>query len=200
MKYIFFGNFFLLIGCVQAAQEARLMNESPIDFSVVRVLQYPDNKIIIHVKNERDGTDERMDTPPGFFDTITFDRLTSEELVECVATLQKEISEKESELQKFKVMQQAGQTKEVKVSPALSSVEHYVRQAIDEYQGERQAMCTQLVSMRIQLRSSKVPHPAQTIIPKKSAEQELMDALQEKFKNVSPGYEDDKSVNDDSDF
>lgn len=202
MKYIFFGIFFLSIGCMQAAQEARSMTVSPVDFSIVRVLQYPDKKIIIHVKNERDGTDERMDTPPGFFDTITFDRLTSEELAECVATLQEEILKKEGELQKFKAMQKEPIKKAQASSshPLIPLVEHNIRQAIDEYSDERQAMCNQLVSMRINLRSAKASHPAQKIIPKKTQEQELMDALHAKFKNVLPDSEDDKSVNDDSDF
>jgi len=198
MKYIFLG-IFLLISCAQAGQEARPFTESPTDFSVVRVLQYPDRKIIIHVKNEQDGTEERMDTPPGFFDNTTFDALTSEELAECVANLQQEISEKESELQKFKLMQQAGQAKEVAAAPAQPSVEHHVRQAIDEYQDGRQEICRQLISMRVQLRSAKLAHPSQTIIPEKTKEQQLIDALQAKFKKALPDFEHDKSDSDECD-
>ena len=199
MNSIFFIISFLSIISLQAGEEARPFTESPTDFSVVRVLQYPDRKIIIHVKNEQDGTEERMDTPPGFFDNTTFDALTSEELAECVANLQQEISEKESELQKFKLMQQAGQAKEVAAAPAQPSVEHHVRQAVDEYQDERQEMCKQLVSMRVQLRSAQLAHPSQTIIPEKTDQQQLMDALQAKFKNALPDSEHDKSDSDECD-
>lgn len=198
MNSIFFIISFLSIISLQAGQEARPFTESPTDFSMVRVLQYPDKKIIIHVKNEQDGTEERMDTPPGFFDNTTFDILTSEELAECVANLQQEISEKESELQKFKLMQQAGQAQE---APPKPSVEHHVRQAIDEYQDERQEMCKQLISMRVQLRSAQLAHPAQIIVPEKTDQQKLMDALQAKFKNALPDdSEHDKSDSDECDF